>query len=145
METDILSVRRGKMLNRSFNNINIYKKALDASWLRNKAISNNIANVNTPNYKRQVVNFDDILRSHLEQGGPVRMNKTHQHHIDAPGTTLTPTISEVKDIAFREDGNNVNIDLEMSERTKNELRYTAVADKVTGTFTNLRTAIKGGR
>jgi len=133
------------MLNRSFANINIYKKALDASWLRNKAISNNIANVNTPNYKRQEVNFDDVLRSYLEEGGPVRLTKTNTGHMDAPGMSMQPTITEVKDTAFREDGNNVNIDVEMTERTKNEIRYTAVSDKMTGTFTNLRTAIKGGR
>ncbi len=133
------------MLNRSFANINIYKKALDASWLRNKAISNNIANVNTPNYKRQEVNFDDVLRSYLEESGPVRLKKTNTGHMDAPGMSMQPTITEVKDTAFREDGNNVNIDVEMTERTKNEIRYTAISDKMTGTFTNLRTAIKGGR
>lgn len=131
------------VLNRSFNNINIYKKVLDASWLRNTAISNNIANVNTPNYKRQVVNFDDVLRSYIEQGGTTMLNKTHSGHMDAPEMSLNPRISQVKDTAFREDGNNVNIDVEMAERTKNEIRYTAMTDKVTGTFTNLRTAIKG--
>lgn len=142
---DILSVRRDKMLNRSFNNINLYKKSMDASWLRNKAISNNIANVNTPNYKRQVVNFDEVLRGYIEGTGPVRMNKTNVMHMDAPGMSLEPSVSTVKDTAFREDGNNVNIDIEMAERTKNEIRYQALADKMTGTFSNLRTAIKGGR
>lgn len=133
------------MLDKSFATINLYKKSLDASWLRNKAISNNIANVNTPNYKRQVVNFDDVLRSHMEQGTTTMMKKTHNGHMDSPGMSLDPTISQVKDTAFREDGNNVNIDVEMTERTKNEIRYSAMSDKVTGTFTNLRTAIKGGR
>lgn len=133
------------MLNKSFNTINIYKKALDASWLRNKAISNNIANVNTPNYKRQEVNFDAILKSYIQEGGPVRMSKTHSGHLDAPGTSLQPSITEIKNTSYREDGNNVNIDVEMTERTKNEIRYNALADKVTGSFTNLRTAIRGGR
>ena len=142
---DILSVRRDKMLDRSFNNINLYKKSMDASWLRNKAISNNIANVNTPGYKRQVVNFDDVLRGYIEGTGPVRLNKTNAMHMDGPGMSLDPTVSTVKDTAFREDGNNVNIDIEMAERTKNEIRYQALANKMTGTFNNLRTAIKGGR
>ncbi len=145
ISADKISVRRDKMLDKSFNTINIYKKALDASWLRNKAISNNIANVNTPNYKRQVVNFDEILRSHMEQGGSTMMAKTNAAHIDAPELSLNPTISQVTNTAFREDGNNVNIDVEMTERTKNEIRYTAMTDKVTGTFSNLRTAIRGGR
>lgn len=133
------------MLNRSFNNVNIYKKALDASWLRNKAISNNISNVNTPNYKRQEVNFDAVLKSYMQEGGPVRMSKTNAGHMDAPGMSLEPRITDVKNTAFREDGNNVNIDVEMTERTKNEIRYNALSDKLTGTFSNLRTAIRGGK
>ncbi len=41
------------MLNQSFQNINIAKKAMDGSWLRHEALSNNLANVNTPGYKRE--------------------------------------------------------------------------------------------
>lgn len=133
------------MLDKSFNNVDIYKKALDASWLRNKAISNNISNVNTPNYKKQEVNFDSVLRSYLQEGGPVRMDKTNAMHMDAPGMSLEPTITQVTDTSFREDGNNVNIDVEMAERTKNELRYNAIITKLSGTFDNLRTAIRGGK
>ena len=133
------------MLNRSFNNVTIYKKALDASWLRNKAISNNISNVNTPNYKRQEVNFDSVLRSYMQEGGSLRMQKTNAAHLDAPGMSLQPTITEVKNTSFREDDNNVNIDVEMTERTKNEIRYNAISDKLTGTFSSLRTAIRGGK
>jgi len=133
------------MLNRSFNDVNIYKKALDASWLRNKAISNNISNVNTPNYKRQEVKFDEVLKSYMNESGSVKMTKTNSGHMDAMGMSLDPRITTVKNTSFREDGNNVNIDVEMTERTKNEIRYNAVSDKLTGTFKNLRTAIRGGR
>ena len=44
-----------------FDYINVLDKAADASWLRNEAISNNIANVDTPNYKRQDVAFETEL------------------------------------------------------------------------------------
>ncbi len=133
------------MLNKSFRSINIYKKALDASWMRNKAISNNIANVNTPNYKREDVKFDDILRSYINNSSSsVNMTKTHAMHMDL-NNNFNPQIVKMGGTSFREDGNNVNIDIEMMERTKNEIRYNSVTEKVTSTLHNLRTAIKGGK
>ena len=48
-----------------YNYINVLDKAADASWLRNEAISNNIANVDTPNYKRQDVSFEAELQHAL--------------------------------------------------------------------------------
>ena len=48
------------MINTSnFDYINVLDKAADGAWLRNEAISNNIANATTPNYKRQDVAFED--------------------------------------------------------------------------------------
>ena len=46
----------------AFNYINVLDRAADASWIRNEAIANNIANVDTPGYKRQDVNFEEQLR-----------------------------------------------------------------------------------
>ena len=45
----------------AYDYINILDKAADASWLRDSAISNNIANVDTPGYKREYVNFEAVL------------------------------------------------------------------------------------
>jgi flagellar basal-body rod protein FlgB len=53
------------MLGKLNSNIGVYKKALDASWLKQTAISNNLANVNTPGYKRQDVKFDSILKNYI--------------------------------------------------------------------------------
>ena len=45
----------------AFDYINIMDKAADASWKRESAISNNIANTDTPGYKRQDVDFESAL------------------------------------------------------------------------------------
>jgi len=45
----------------AFNYANVLDKAADASWLRNELISNNIANVGTPNYKRKDIQFQTYL------------------------------------------------------------------------------------
>ena len=50
-----------------YNYINVLDKAADAAWMRNEVISNNIANVNTPNYKRQDVAFEGELSRALSK------------------------------------------------------------------------------
>ncbi|MGN0242086.1 MAG: flagellar basal body rod protein FlgB, partial [Candidatus Weimeria sp.] len=50
----------------AFSYVNLMDKALDASWLRETAISNNIANADTPGYKRKDVKFQDILEYELD-------------------------------------------------------------------------------
>ena len=48
-----------------FDYINVMGKTADASWKRNEILSNNIANVDTPRYKRQDINFEAQLRQAL--------------------------------------------------------------------------------
>ena len=49
----------------AFDYINVLDRAADAAWQRNEAISNNIANVDTPGYKRQDVAFESVLQQAL--------------------------------------------------------------------------------
>ena len=55
-----------------YNFINVLGKAADASWLRNNLISNNIANNDTPGYKRKDVQFESYLAMELIRGGSLR-------------------------------------------------------------------------
>ena len=50
----------------AFSYVNILDRTLDASWKRQTAIANNIANVDTPGYKRQDVTFSNILKEEIE-------------------------------------------------------------------------------
>ena len=49
----------------AFNYVNVLDKAADASWTRKSVIDNNIANVDTPGYKRQEVDFESVLKGNL--------------------------------------------------------------------------------
>lgn len=128
----------------SFKNIDLLSKAMGGSWLKNQAIANNIANVNTPGYKREVVNFEEVLRNQMNMGNMTKMEKTNSAHLD-PYNNYTPTIEKVQDTSYRKDENNVNIDVEMSEYSKNAIHFEYLSRQVTNQFTRIRAAIKDGR
>ncbi len=129
------------MLNNSFNQINLFNKALDASWQKNEAISNNIANVNTPNYKRETVEFEEVLKRAMGTSMPV--SRTHENHM--PMTTdVSPSIVKDKNTSFRRDGNNVNIDTEMAELAENQIKYETITKQLNSNLKRLRLAMSEG-
>lgn len=132
------------MINSSFKNVDFLKKAMDGSWLKNKAIANNIANVNTPGYKREVVNFEDVLKNELNMTTGTKINKTNSTHMDNYNG-YTPTIEKVKNTSFRKDENNVNIDIEMAEYSKNTIHFQFLTKQLNSQFSRIRSAIKDGR
>lgn len=133
-----------------FSNTNIFhiKQSLDASMLRHEVISNNIANVNTPNYKKQEVTFEDELIKALDNKG-FKGKKTHPKHItigyDNP-IFVKPKIVTNKDISMRNDENNVDIDEEMANLSKNAIQYRTLASVLDGELTKINNAIsRSGR
>ena len=120
-----------------FTNRNI-EQALDASWIRNNVISQNIANVDTPGYKRKVVQFEEFLDSEMKSG-QISQGTSKLISSDIQ-ITEDPTNS-----SYRSDGNNVDIENEMALLSANSLRYNTLIQKMNGDFQKLRTVIKGGR
>ncbi|WP_353093859.1 flagellar basal body rod protein FlgB [Tissierella praeacuta] len=131
------------MVNSIYNNINFYKKALDGTWERHKAISNNIANQNTPNYKRKVVTFEDQLKQSIEDNR-INLVKTHENHISHGTSGFSPIIMEDKSTSYRIDGNNVNIDTEEADFAKNTIMYDALIKQVIGEFDKIKNVITEG-
>ncbi|MCK8058751.1 MULTISPECIES: flagellar basal body rod protein FlgB [unclassified Fusibacter] len=135
------------MLNNAFQAIDLQKKALDASWLRQDILSNNIANVNTPGYKRQDVEFENLLEDYLS-GKRFSINATHPGHITDGFSGLDsvrPRVITEENTSLRIDGNNVNVDTEMAELAKNSIKYNAVVTDVNSQLRRLKSAISGGR
>lgn len=128
------------MLNKSFDRINILNKALDGAWLKNSAIANNIANVNTPGYKRQTVQFEDLLRSELGKSKTIKMTKTNAMHMD-PNHTGAPRVQTITDSSYRADASNVDIDVENAEMAKNTIYYNALIDRVNGSYNRIKQAL----
>ena len=138
------------MFNRIFDSapVNLLEQALAGSSLRHKAISNNIANINTPGYKKQEVSFEAELAAAVDTNGSqptAQLTRTHSKHLLT--NAVTPDayhIRTVNDTSLRTDGNNVDVDAEMAAMTKNSIFYNTVAQRINGYYTNIKLAIKGG-
>ena len=127
-----------------YNYINVLSKAADASWLRNDAISNNIANVDTPNYKRQDVSFETELKHALRSSKYVSLDKKVEalnsngrlSHIDPR------TYEDHSGFSYRLDGNNVDIDTENVELASNQIKYNGLIQSIDQEFKHLKSVIK---
>ena len=123
-----------------FNYINVLDKAADASWIRNEAISNNIANVNTPGYKRQDVNFEEQLRKAMKNS---RYTSIDERVANVDLDRLNPiTYRDHSTLSYRLDGNNVDIDTENVELASNQIRYQGLTDSITKHFQGLQSVMK---
>lgn len=121
----------------AFNFVNVLGKAADASWLRNNMLTNNIANNDTPGYKRKDVRFETFLEAQLMRGGSLRdrVSNTRLNRLD--GVIYT----DYHALSYRKDGNNVDIHTENSYLAQNQLRYNILMDSMTQEFSRLKTAL----
>ena len=128
--------------------LDIGSRALAAASLRHEVLSNNIANVNTPYFKRSHVRFEDLLKQELGLGNDPLMKvvRTHDRHFPIPFHGKARAVIEQDDRTnMRLDGNNVDIDVEMAEVSKNQLYYSAVATALGGHISKLKSVINSGQ
>lgn len=123
-----------------FDYVNVLDKAADASWLRNDAIANNIANVDTPDYKRQDVDFESALKTALQSANGSSMD-SRVSSMDLNKLNVS-TYTDNGDFSYRLDGNNVDIDTENAELASNQLKYEAIMQSVNQEFANLNRVMK---
>ena len=125
-----------------FGFVNVLKAAADASWTREEVLTNNIANVDTPNYKRQDVDFTTYLRSALSRtnGGSSsltnRVNNLNYNEIAIRTYTDNSTLS------YRLDGNNVDLSTENVELASEQINYNAFIDSMNNEFSRFKTVLK---
>jgi len=136
------------LLEKIANRIKITEKALDAAWLRNEAISQNIANVDTPGYKRKTVEFEKYLDGALD-GFKLKGNVSNEKHIpigriDAEKLEIK-AVSDNRGLDYRIDGNNVDIDNEMASLAKNTIRYNMLVETLNAGLRRIKSAISEGR
>lgn len=106
------------------------QKALDGASVKHNTIANNIANINTPGYKRKEVSFEKELKAALDKGNRLRLVRTNQDHIQQYPNLMEikPNIVENKSQSMRPDQNNVDIDQEMTKMVANIIYFnTSVA------------------
>lgn len=123
-----------------FDYINVLDKAADASWLRNNAIANNIANATTPGYKRQDVSFEKELHRAL---GDSRYKTMDEKVSNIRTSQINPRVyTDAADYSYRMDGNNVDIDTENVYLAENQIKYNALIDSINKDFKNLASVMK---
>ncbi|MFJ7726547.1 flagellar basal body rod protein FlgB [Neobacillus sp. NPDC097160] len=127
------------------NNIAILQSALDASSLRQQVISNNIANAETPGFKTKQVVFEDILKQQINNQSKFVGNRTDSRHFAIGYSSAIPSAKTVNNTntVMQSNGNNVDIDEEMSRMGKNSLWYYTLTQQLTSEFHQLSIAIKG--
>ena len=123
-----------------YNYINVLDKAADAAWLRNEAITNNIADADTPGYKRQDISFEGELKK--------AMKVSRYESVDAKVADLKSrdlqarTYTDYDSVSYRLDGNNVDIQTENVTLVKNQLKYNGLVQSANQEFSNLKMVMK---
>ncbi|MBO5283249.1 MAG: flagellar basal body rod protein FlgB [Lachnospiraceae bacterium] len=129
------------MINTSvFDYVNVLDKAADASWLRQEAISNNIANATTPGYKRQDVAFESELKKAL---GCCTHESMDAKVGNLKASDLKPVAyTDNSGLSYRLDGNNVDPENENVMLAENQLKYQGLMTCINQEFQNLQAVMK---
>jgi len=132
-----------KLLNLFGGTISSLEKGLSYATTKNKAIAQNIANVDTPGYKAKDVSFKAVFED--VQNTSISSHKSDERHYNF-------TISQKESGAFSKDhlrarvnGNGVNMDVEQAKLAENTIYYNALIERVSSKFNTLNTVIKGGK
>lgn len=124
----------------AFDYINVLDRAADASWLREQTIANNLANADTPGYKRMDVDFESVLRSEL--------GTSKYSSLDAKmaGVDLDQLEAETyldhAGFSYRLDENNVDPDTENVELASETIRYLGLTDSISQEIARYKSVIK---
>ncbi|MDY0408154.1 flagellar basal body rod protein FlgB [Virgibacillus soli] len=125
------------------NTITSLERSLDYAAKKNQVISNNIANIDTPNYKAKDVLFKDML--HAAMDDKMQAKKTSEKHLDFDNNGQAYEVVTNNHTMFNHNGNNVDVDKEMAELAKNQIYYQSLIERLNGNFKNIETVIRGGR
>jgi flagellar basal-body rod protein FlgB len=109
--------------------------AMSGLAARQRAIANNVANIDTPNFKASEVRFEDALKSAIGNDGPTP-DQSSLNTAAARSTIVDST-------SVRADGNNVDIDREMAMLSETNLTYSAITQIMSTRIGILRNVISG--
>lgn len=126
--------------------VNDMNFALDTLSVKNNGISRNIANQDTPRYKATKLVFSEVMEEYYaESRNPMPLKRTHAWHMPTGMEELDPRtlVRFQNNPSIRNDGNDVNLDYEMSQQADAELRYKLISQivgqKVTAPVTYAKT------
>ena len=120
--------------------------AIQASNLRKGVITNNIANNDTPYFKRSSVSFESLLQNEMNGDMPELQGRRtdYRHFVIGPSTDVPePKVTTDQTTAMNNNQNNVDIDSEMSQLAENQLRYNSYIEQLNYMIKMKRTAVEG--
>jgi flagellar basal-body rod protein FlgB len=120
------------------------ESALNYSATKQKIISQNIANVDTPNYKAKDIRFKSVLDEAIDNS--FQSNKTdHRHYSFKKRSNIESGIIHKNPVSYNANGNSVDIDKEMADLATNQIYYNALTERISGKFSTLQNVIRGGK
>ncbi|HBP65145.1 MAG TPA: flagellar basal body rod protein FlgB [Desulfosporosinus sp.] len=123
--------------------LNVLQKGLEASSMRQQVLSNNIANIDTPSFKRSDVDFQTVLGTVLgEKSGALSLKLTAQKHLPGLADVGGSAIVTDQSTSLRNDGNNVDVDKEMTNVAENGLYYNSLTSAISSQLGLLRMVLK---
>lgn len=125
-----------------FGYVNVLKAAADASWTREEVLTNNIANVDTPNYKRQDVDFTTYLNSALSRTNGGSSSLTNRVNNISYNDVAIRTYTDNSTLSYRTDGNNVDLSTENVELAAEQINYNALIDSMNNEFSRFKAVLK---
>lgn len=124
------------------NTISTLEHALNYSSMKQKVVSQNIANVDTPNYKAKDVSFKAAFEQAM--GNNIEAYKSDSRHLDFTGKSSMPGVVS-RNLNYNENGNSVDLDKEMADLATNQIYYNALTERINGKFNSLQSVIRGGK
>jgi len=120
------------------------KRALDGLAMRQELIGRNIANIDTPGYRAVDVEFEEALEQAQDHLGSLDVARTDTDHLDTSNDPATFRVSFREGGNARADGNNVEIEQELTQMTETGIRYQAVAQLISDKLMLLKSIASGG-
>jgi flagellar basal-body rod protein FlgB len=123
-----------------FDYINVLGTSLDAASKRSELISNNIANVDTPEYKRKDISFETELKNAFANATESTVDaRVKNLNLSSMGQNVYTDYSE---LSYRSDGNNVDIDTENAILAETQIKYQGLMSLLNKDFEALETVMK---
>ena len=128
----------------SDNTINAARMALNGLSLREEVIGRNVANVDTPGYQAQQVDFESALGNAIGGGSSLKMAVTDPAHLLPQSQSTGAQVSARPGGSERADGNDVDIQVELAQMTETGVRYEALTDLLSKKLSLLKSIAGGG-
>ncbi|MDR0454297.1 MAG: flagellar basal body rod protein FlgB [Deferribacteraceae bacterium] len=118
--------------------------ALDTLSVKNTQITRNVANADTPYYRSKKLVFKEVMAEYFSQGGVNKLYVTNEKHIQPFSDPINPKdfVRRQNNPSLRTDGNDVNLDFEMSEQAQSTILYSMLTEMSGSKFATMKEILR---